>query len=503
MARGQAATKTAAEPKKLATYQAKVVTSPWYKTLDDGTERANIDTFVKSRRIGGSVAAAYRGALWAMGLELQANGTAIVREPMDVIVVSKDFTSSKRLLKEVADACLDLARADPKFEPDIQATSIKLANGRTIEALACSARAIRGPTAGVIADEFAFWRQQEDCWAAIKSVTDPTWKTKKGQPALFVTTAWDSASLACRIFTDPAFPFERHSVDIYEAAAAGFPINPEQVFRELGIPELIDSEYLCRWTRGGESFFPRDKLIDCQEHDQKSRGGDTIKSGLPEDWRRAPLYVGIDVGGGKGRDMTAIVLVRLIDGIAWIVGVIAFNRKEPTDQWDEIERLIKAHADESVRVQLSVDAGFGGNELMSEMRKRFRNWRRLQVSGVTMDPANQERLAKRARKLLDHDKIRIYTGADAGGDEGGAHAMVLELSSLKTRPGTGGRLVLVTPRDSTKGHCDRAWAAMFGLSRIGASITQDEAAAAQAAELAAGAPPPPPKLITYDSPGNF
>jgi hypothetical protein len=500
MAKTKTGARITAAPKALASYQAEIVTAPWYETLASGKERARIDTFLKSRRVGGSVAAAYRAALWGAGIELTSERTADgkpkanVREAMDVIVVSKDFKSAKKLLTEVADACEDLARMGPEFDADIQQTSIKLRNGHVIDAIACSDKAIRGNTAAVIADEFAFWRQPEACWGAIKSVTDPNYKYEKGLPALFVTSAWEAGSLAHRIFTDPEFPFGRYSVDIHQAVAAGFPVDPEEEFARLGFPELIGTEYLCQWMRGGDSFFPIAKLRDCQVDD----GEDEFKrhvSGLPDGWQDAPLYIGIDVGGGKGRDNTAIVCWRAIGTDCWMTGVTAFNRKEPVEQWDEIEALIRRDAHANTPIVVAVDAGFEGTPLMSELRRRFRKWPRLRFIGLSMAVQQQERYAKATRLALEHGRIKLYTGTDAGGEEHGARALMLEMSQLKTKPGAGGHLTFATPRDVSKGHCDRAWAAMFGLSRITGVATAEG--------IAASGPAHVPQIITYESPMNF
>jgi hypothetical protein len=431
----------------LTSYQKNVVTAPWYESLESGQERARIDTFTKSRRIGGSVAGAYRAAFWAAGYELRPDGTAVRRDPIDVIVVSKDFTSSKRLLREVGDACADLCRAGPEFDADVQATTIKMRNGRTIEALACSDKAIRGNTAGVLADEIAFWRQFENCWAALKSVTDPNLKYPTGLPALLVTTPWESGSLAHRICTDPSFPFGRYSVNIHEAIEAGFPIDAKRAFDELGIPELIATEYLCQWQRSGESFFPASKLRDICRDD------------LPAGYEHAPVMYGIDVGGGRGRDFTACVQWRVIDEERWMTGVVAFNDLDMEAQADRLAKWIRGAPG-----QVRIDRGVMGLDLITMLANRLAGNRLCKVTGVGMAPQDQEKYATTAKRSLERDEMRLYTGTDCGGDENGHRALMLELAQLKTRPGVGGHLTFTTPRDTNRGHLDRAWGALIGIA---------------------------------------
>jgi hypothetical protein len=463
--KAKAATRSASPPKTLTNYQSRVVTSPWYEPLESGQLRARIETWVKSRRVGGSTGAAYRACLWAAGYELREDGSAIAREPVDVIIVSKDFTGSKRLLREVEDARQDLARAGPEFDGVAHATSINYAVGTTISALPCSDKAIRGNTAAWIADEFAFWRQQEPCWAALKSVSDPNLKYPTGLPGLIITTAWESGSLAHRICTDDSFPFGRHVVDIYQAIADGFPIDAARAFAELGLPELIDTEYLCKWSRGGSSFFPESKLRDCQVDVEVDDAGKIIGGGLPEGWQRAPARLGIDCGGGKGRDFTAAVLWRLIDGIWWMTGVKASNVIGTVDMADIVAdwMLDTDVVDSSVQLTIRCDQGIMGADFIRQLAKRLKDRKRTEILGVGMNPIDQERYAIAGRRLLERGQWRLYTGTDAGGDEHGCRAFMLEMSQLKARPGLGGRLTFATPRDPTKGHLDRAWAGLIGL----------------------------------------
>jgi hypothetical protein len=452
------------EPKTLTPYQVRVVTSPWYEPLDSGALRARIETWVKSRRIGGSTGAAYRACLWAAGYELQEDGTAVQREPLDVSLVSKDFTGSKRLLRETEDARQDLSRVGPEFDGQATATVIHFANGRTIQALPCSDKAIRGNTTAFVADELAFWRQQEACWAALKSVSDPNLKYPAGLPGLIITTAWESGSLAHRVCTDESFPFHRHVVDIYQAIAEGFPIDAERAFAELGIPELVDTEYLCKWSKGGSSFFPESKLRDCQVDDDVGLAGEE-KCGLPDDWRHAPARLGVDCGGGKGRDFTAAVLWRFIQGAWWMTGVMASNVIGTVDMADMVAdwMLDTSVVDEAAQLTIRADEGIMGADFIRQVAKRLKNRKRTTIMGVGMNPIDQERYAVAGRRLLERGQMRLYTGTFAGGDEHGCRALMLELAQLKARPGVGGRLTFATPRDPTKGHLDRAWAGLIGL----------------------------------------
>ncbi len=445
--------------KLLTSYQSEVVCSPWY---DPTGRHALTHTFVKARRIGGSTAAAFCGALRALGRELRPDGTFIQHAPCHVWIVSKDFQSSKGLIREIASVCAELAPLDPDFIVDAKATSVKFRTGTTATALPCSDKAIRGWTGFFICDEVAFWRQPEEVWGAAKVAAGATLSEARGFGLLCVTTPWESGSLAHSLFTDPSLPFIRHSVDIYQAKAAGFPVDIELARRELGIPELFATEFECAWSRGGATFFPIDRLRESQEDE------------LPEGWERAPAFFGIDVGGGRGRDFTAAVQWRLIGQDLWIVGVRASNVLKIDEQATMIGDWI-ASTNDAVHVEIRVDRGMMGQSLIDLLEARLRRRKRTAFGGMGMAPSDQEQYAGNLKRALERGKLRIYTGTEAGGEEDATRTLMLELSRLKTKPGVGGLLSFITPRDPTRGHCDRAWASMIGCPESNVQTMGDAA----------------------------
>jgi len=457
------------------------VSTPWRDRRGALTQ-----TLEKARRVGGSTLAALLGVFWCLGREFQPDGTFLPRKPFDSFVISKDFTSSKDLVREAAQICAGLAADDPDFECEPQATVIRFKNGCSMSAIACSPAACRGKTGGVIGDEVPFWRRQEEMWAAVKSIADANLGDNQGYPKLLLGTPWDAGSLAHRLFTDGGltaddfaagntfpsngFPFIRHRVDIYDAVKDGFPIDIEKAFAELGIPELIDTEYKCCWRGSSDAFFPLDKLRAATEDE------------LPDGWQDCPAVFGIDCGGARGRDNTSVVQWRQHDSELWMTGVRAWNKVPDgvevklTWQANQIVEWILACTDTWVPIVVAVDRGIMGADLIDLIRSGLKAKRRnVTIAGVGMDPGDQERYAKAGRLALERKQWRIYTGQEAGGDETGARALQLELNSLKTRPGEGGRLTFVTPRDASMRHRDRAWAALIGVAKAVKSLPRADA----------------------------
>lgn len=493
--------------KRLAPYQVDVVAHPWFKPESDGGMATKL-AVEKARRIGLSEAAAIRALFMCLGRMVQPDGTFPeflpgTREPvpaMSGIIISKDYAAARGVIAKIAANVLELAKAG-----DVECQKAQIGSsiirfptrGTEVRALAGQGSTIRSWTGFVILDEFAFVRNQEDVYGAASPVADSNWGAKRGYPMLFITTPWAEGTLAHRVHTDPSMGIAQMSFDIRLAKAQGFPIDIDQKFKELGIPELIETEYLCIWGRGGGSFFPLSKLLACKRDDGTERriaGSDRIETfecvGLPQGWERALTFYGIDVGHGVGRDFTAIVQYRLLEDEYWITGVKAFNHLGYDEQLDELVPWIRKAPGEVL-----VDAGYGGKFLIDGLKRRLSGVKGCPVTGVHLDSKKQEALAIRLRRLIDNDQLRIYTGDAAGGDLDGYHPLILELAQIKGKMGASGRLQLETPRDELRGHCDRAWAAMVGMAgRIGG---------AAARPLANDVQCPPPGVTDIDSAGIF
>lgn len=460
-------------PKALVPYQIRIFTAPWY----DATGKAQTHTFLKARRVGGSEVCALRSTSLATGREMMSPemcsakgvplGTWIPREPMDVYISSKEFKSAKDVVLKCGDNCRELGYAgDEEFQKAVlQGTKIYFpTTGKSIYAV--TRTSIRGSTGAVVLDEFPHTPRQKELWGAAGLVANPTLGNDRGFPKLVVGTPWEAGSWAHEIFTGDTFPFKnnRFVVDIHKAVDEGFPIDPEQAFAELGIQELIETEYLCQWSRGGGSYFPAEKLrAMCVDDDVDLKTGREIK-GLPDGWQNAPCFYGIDVGGGPGesgtgRDFTAIVQWRVIDDFFWIVGVKAFNHLDTEEQVEEMVSYIRKYPGE-----VRIDRGMMGKATIDLMQRRLAGRRGVEVRGAGMSRLDQEKYAGKFKRMLEGHQLRLYMGDEAGGDPGGIRALCIELSRIKGKLAGSGHLQLETPRDPMEGHCDRAWAALLGLA---------------------------------------
>jgi hypothetical protein len=504
-----AASREGNKVKTWAPYQWEILVAPWFEG-PLGPDRAQVDTIEKARRIGGSEVAAMKAVLFMLGRELRPDlapadcdnpfGWTVHQHPMSGVVISKDLATGKDFIGKIAKNLADMAAAgDAECAGAIVwATKITLpSTGVTVRALAATGTTIRGWDGFVVLDEFAHHRDPEAVWAAIIPICMPNWGNPRGTPLIIISSPWDSDSLPYRVFTSDAYKYRRWQIDIYRAIADGFPITVEDAKVQCFIPEVFATEYECKWSHGGGSFFPvkmlnnarREDLVfikqvDTGTLDKDGRPGEISEissdtCGLPPGWQRCPRFYGIDVGGGVGRDFTAIIQFHVIDGEYWITGVKAFNNLKFDEQCDLIAKWVRKYPGE-----VKVDRGLGGGQqMLQRLQTLLGGAKGCSVSGAGMSGADQELVAGRMRNLLDSQLLRIYEGGESaasreenagrnqkdqqrytetGGDLEGPRALILELSMMKAMQ-TGGKLKIETPRDELKGHCDRAWACLIAL----------------------------------------
>lgn len=424
----------------LTSYQHDWTKAPRYATSAGGQIKATTKTFTKARRIGGSFAAAVDACNLAAGYEWDGNRWKNVR-PIDVHVVSASFNQAKNVLAEAAEFLAKVDSVDPRYKANAKANSIEFACGGNIVAHPAKASSLRTYTGALLLDEFAFVQQQEDVWGAAKNIAAATLKEPRGYPVSLITTPWTHGGFAHRLFTSSDLPFQRQTVDIYAAKAAGFPIDVEQTRAECALAEIFATEYECQWLRGGACFFDPELLVGAERED------------LPETLSREPSFYGIDIG--RTNDLTCIVECKRLGDVIWIVGITALRGMHMDDQRDRIVSQLST----GKLARCLIDRGGIGRDLSDHIERKWSS----KCKGVDFSQDSKEELAVTFRKELESGRIRVWS--DGGDNADQARALRMELTSIKAKPASGGKLSFETPRTVT-GHGDRAWAAMLAVAAV-------------------------------------
>lgn len=395
---------------------------------------------MKARRIGGSTACAVDAANLAAGYEWRGDTLTDVL-PIDVNVVSATTAQAKNVLAEIGDFVERAKSRDPRYAATVKATSIEFETGATIRALPCKPSSLRTYTGAVIFDEFAFYQRPDEVWGAAKNIAAATLKEPRGYPLMAVTTPWTHGGFPHKIFTDETLGFQRQTVDIYAAKAAGFPIDVEQTRAECALAEIFATEYECQWLRGGACFFDPELLVGAEREE------------LPETLSREPSFYGIDIG--RTNDLTCIVECKRLGDVIWIVGITALRGMHMDDQRDRIV----SHLATGKLARCLIDRGGIGRDLSDHLERKWSS----KCKGVDFSQDSKEELAVTFRKELESGRIRVWSEGGDNADQ--ARALRMELTSIKAKPASGGKLSFETPRTVT-GHGDRAWAAMLAVAAV-------------------------------------
>lgn len=402
----------------------------------------------KARRIGGSFGAAHRAALRGMGL-MAAGGTLV--ELPGGSVPQKLISASQEQANELLEECYQHVEAiarvypDPSIWPagDPAKTRFKLRNGTAFRALPDNPRTARGGEGDVTLDEFAFSRDAQAMWRAVKSITDPNLANPRGYQLTVITTPLAEGSLAHRICRgdrsdrDEFRHFSRYHVDIHSAVRRGFP-DPtwgpkqqaayiEQVRKEAGDPDTFAQEYECSWLASSMSFLPLE-LLNKSRYDLKD---------LPA---HGDDYGGYDVA--RKKHLSVLARVRKVGDQLWMLPLEERDvmRRAPFDIQEG--RIADAIGNDGCR-RVCIDGTGMGSAPAERMKRQFPR----QVEVVEFTSAVKEELATTLRLALESGRLRLPFDRDLFYDLVSLRKIITAASNIR-----------YDADDSSGSHADRAWA---------------------------------------------
>ena len=202
-------------------------------------------------------------------------------------------------------------------------------NGSRLIAIPANPATVRGYSANLLLDEFAFHEDPEAIWRAIyPSITNPL----KGDFKIRIVSTPNGRSNKFHDLWTKDNNWSKHRVDIHDAVAQGLPLNIEEVKAGLDDPEGWAQEYECQFMDGATVLLPYE-LIATGENDRA-----TMKV-EPEFWAGrggAPLVCGIDFG--RKRDLTVCWTLELTGGGYALTREVLEIQNVPTPEQLEILR---------------------------------------------------------------------------------------------------------------------------------------------------------------------
>lgn len=298
--------------------------------------------WLKSRQIGGSLGSAF-----------EAVADCIDKPNTDWVVLSAGQRQSEewmvkghRVAKVVSDA-LDAGK------PDCRTSEVRFSNGSRILALPANPETVRGYSANLVLDEFAFHEKPDRIYEAIyPAISNPLRgelkirliSTPAGRNSKFFEI-WDKSK---------ELGFVRHTTTIHTAIEEGLPMDAEELKRGLDDPESWAQEYECEFVDAANVLLPYTLIDECVS-DEATKDCDAQGAN--------PKFVGIDIG--RKHDLTVCWTLEKVGDVLWTREVLAL-RDTPYHLQEELlsERINKAS-------YAAIDSTGIGNALSESLANRF------------------------------------------------------------------------------------------------------------------------------------
>lgn len=307
-------------------------------------DASKFKVWLKSRQIGGS-----------FGTAFEAVADACDNSHSDWVVLSAGQRQSEEWMVKGNRVARVVCDGLGLPVPDCRTSEVRFHNGSRILALPANPDTVRGYSANLILDEFAFHERPDRIYEAIyPAISNPlrgnlkirVLSTPAGRNSKFYEI-WEKAD---------ELGFVRHKTTIHTAIKDGLPMDAEKLRVGLDDPDSWAQEYECEFVDASNVLLPY-ALIDSCASDEA-----TITA-PPYRGERETLFCGIDVG--RKHDLTVCWTLSRVGDVLWTKEVLCL-KDTPYHLQEELlsERIAKcSHA--------SIDSTGIGNALSEALANRF------------------------------------------------------------------------------------------------------------------------------------
>jgi phage FluMu gp28-like protein len=359
------------------------------------------------------------------------------RRPQIFISASQDLADE--LLRTVRIHCEILAalgnRAANRYAVD-NSERLEWRTGGSVVALSSNARTGRSFHGDVYFDEFAFHENPAKLWSAAAPMAS------RGDWQLRIISTPNGAQGLFHEWADEKTPagWSVHRVTVDDAEAMGLRVDRAKLLQLVGgDPRMFGEAYLCQFLDANLQFIP------------------TAFASLARDWTgalpdlaNAVWYAGLDVG--RTRDVTALAVVAVLGGVAWVVAVLTCPRTAFKAQKAMIRQARAVFRWET----LHVDETGLGKQLAEELVEEFGEDEAIPVQFTEQAKAD---LVTRALRWHRDGRVR-YPRGEAGK---ALHKQAISLRRVVTDKNN---VTYQFPR-TADGHGDEFTALMLALRGAG------------------------------------
>ena len=397
--------------------------------------------WLKSRQIGGS-----------LGTAFEAVASCVDKPNTDWVVLSAGQRQSEewmlkgnRVARVVSDA-MDL----PK--PDCRTSEVRFPNGSRILALPANPDTVRGYSANLVLDEFAFHERPDRIYEAIyPAISNPL----RGELKLrIISTPAGRNSKFFEIWNkSEELNFVRHKTTIHSAIEEGLPMDVEALKLGLDDPEAWEQEYECEFVDATNVLLPYTLIDECVS--------DEATQDCEEESGGAVRFVGIDIG--RKHDLTVAWTLEKVGDVMWTREVLVL-RNTPYHLQEELlsDRINRAtHA--------AIDSTGIGNAISESLAKRFA----FKLEECTFTQGLKAKIFPGLRRAFQERGLRVPRD----------RAIREDLHSVNELTTTGGNKQYRAVRRSD-GHADRCTA--LALANYAALLNQGSGAIQETSNIMLG-----------------
>lgn len=334
----------------------------------------------KSRQIGYSWATAGAVVYWAL-----------VRKRPQIVLSASQPLSDEVLAKARAHAELLEKfglRGATKFKTNNSSELSWPLDGARIMALPANPRTARSFSCDVWIDEAAHIQDLEGIREAVFPMVS------RGDLRLrIVSTPLGSSGLYYDWWTNRPKTWTPHRTTVDDAAAQGFPVDREKLMEVAGGDERVFAQwYLCSFLDSDTQYIPTAVV------DESRRWAGSMPS-----LERADIFAGLDVG--RNQDKTALVVVAVQDGIAWVLAVMTCSRT----RYEEQRVMIRHARKEFGWEKLLVDAQGIGSGISEQLVDEFGE---SEVIPYALTHKSKEEMVTRSYRWFARGRVRLPKDED-------------------------------------------------------------------------------------------
>lgn len=301
-------------------------------------------------------------------------------------------------------------------------TEIVFPGGSKITALPASPCGIRGFSANVFLDEFAFHVQSAKIWRAVFPVISRGWKCR------IVSTPNGKGNKFYELMTQRDSVWSRHVCDIHQAIAEGLPYDAEELRKALCDEDAWRQEYLLEWLDEASSWISFD-LINAVEDEG---------AGHPETRSGGQVFIGNDIA--RRSHLWVAWVIEKVGDVFWTREIRTLKGATFAEQDAVFDELIARYQP----VRVSMDRTGIGEKPVEDAQHRHGS----RIEGVVFNVQTKQVLADLVKRAFEDRKIRIPMGDDV---------LRRDLHKVRCVPSPTGMPRFDASADG-EGHADRFWA---------------------------------------------